>query len=78
MKHTDWTDCALIETVPDRMGGQPVIRDSRVRPEDLLINRDQGIEWLAHSHGIPVETIREIFAFHDARKVARRAVAHTP
>jgi uncharacterized protein (DUF433 family) len=78
MKHIDWTECALIETMPGRMGGQPVIRESRVRPEDLLINREQGVDWLARSHGIPAETIRQVFAYFDARMVARRAIAHTP
>jgi uncharacterized protein (DUF433 family) len=35
----DWTKCSAVETVPGRMGGQPVVKDSRVRPEDLLVNR---------------------------------------
>ncbi len=67
----DWTDCAAIETVPGRMAGQPVVRNSRVRPEDLLVNREQGTEWLARGHGLPPETIREVFAFHDARERGR-------
>ena len=71
MQHIDWTECTLIETIPGRMGGQPVIRDSRVRPEDLLINRDQGVEWLARSHGIRPEIVRQVFAFYDAHKRAR-------
>ena len=69
----DWTECAVIETVPGRMAGQPVVRNSRVRPEDLLVNRDQGIEWLARGHGIPPGTVRKVFAFHDDRMKARVA-----
>jgi hypothetical protein len=46
--------------------------NSRVRPEDLLINRVQGIEWLSRNHGIAPEVIREVFAFYDAHK-SRRA-----
>jgi hypothetical protein len=49
----DWEECAAVETVPGKMSGQPVIRGTRVRPEDLPINRDQGVEWLARGHGIP-------------------------
>ena len=70
MKHIDWTECALIETVPGKMSGAPVLRGTRVRPEDLLINRDQGVEWLSQGHGIPADTIRRVFAFYDARTKA--------
>jgi uncharacterized protein (DUF433 family) len=72
----DWKACAAVETVPEKMSGQPVIRGTRVRPEDLLINRDQGVEWLARGHGIPADTIREVLGFYDAHKNVR-APAHT-
>jgi uncharacterized protein (DUF433 family) len=62
----NWRECAAIETVPGRMGGQPVVRNSRVRPGDLLANRDQGVEWLAKGHGLDPDVIREVFAFYDA------------
>jgi uncharacterized protein (DUF433 family) len=71
MIKTDWTECTAIETVPGKMSGQPVIKGSRVRPEDLLINRDQGVEWLERNHGIPAATIRKVFAFHDANEKHR-------
>ena len=75
MKDVDWTDCSLIETVPGKMSGAPVVRGTRVRPEDLLVNRDQGVDWLADSHGVDPEVIRRVFAFYDAH---RHAPAHTP
>jgi len=71
MKQIDWTECALIETVPGKMAGQPVLRGTCVRPRDLLINREEGIEWLARNHGNEPETIRKLFAFYDAQKPAR-------
>jgi uncharacterized protein (DUF433 family) len=70
MKHIDWTECALIETVPGRVGGQPVLRGTRLRPQDLLINRAEGIDWLSRNHGVAPETIRALFAFYDAHKAA--------
>jgi uncharacterized protein (DUF433 family) len=70
MRHIDWTECALIETVPGRVDGQPVLRGTRLRPQDLLINRDEGIDWLSRNHGVAPETIRELFAFYDAHKAA--------
>jgi len=51
MEHIDWTECALIETVPGKRGGKPVIKGTRLRLEDLLTNREQGIKWLIENHG---------------------------
>jgi uncharacterized protein (DUF433 family) len=68
----DWTECALVETVPGRMSGQPVIKGTRLRPQDLLINREQGIDWLVENHGgITPETVRAIFDFYDRHKRSR-------
>lgn len=69
----DWTDCAATEMVPGKLSGQPVIRNSRVRPEDLVTNREQGAEWLARNHGIPVQTVREVLAFYDRHHKRSRA-----
>jgi uncharacterized protein (DUF433 family) len=70
VQHIDWTECALIETVPGRVGGQPVLRGTRLRPQDLLISRDEGIDWLSRNHGVTHETIRALFAFYDAQQAA--------
>ena len=65
MTGIDWTECTLIETVPGKMSGAPVLRGTRVRPEDLLVNRDEGIDWLVENFDIPADVIRRLFAFHD-------------
>lgn len=68
----DWGDCAVVETVPGKMGGQPVLKGTRLRPEDLLVNREQGIDWLVENYGgVTPETIRAVFDFYDRRKGAR-------
>ena len=72
MEHIDWTECALIETVPGKRGGKPVIKGTRLRPEDILTNREQGIEWLVENHGgITPDTVRAVFDFYDNHKKAR-------
>jgi uncharacterized protein (DUF433 family) len=61
----------LIETVPGKRGGKPVIKGTRLRPEDLLTNREQGIEWLVENHGgITPDTVRAVFNFYDTHKKA--------
>jgi uncharacterized protein (DUF433 family) len=72
MKHSDWTECELIETVPGKIAGQPVLRGTRLRPQDLLINREEGVDCLARNRGVEPETIRKLFAFYDAHKSANQ------
>jgi uncharacterized protein (DUF433 family) len=43
-----------------------VLRGTRLRPQDLLINRDEGIDWLSRNHGVAPETVRALFTFYDA------------
>ncbi len=67
----NWPDCDLIEKLPGKMGGQPVIKGTRLRPDDLLNNRDQGIDWIVANHGgISPDTVARIFAFYDRHKSA--------
>src|SRR5215469_8159033 len=41
----NWKECAVVETVPGKVSGAPVIKGSRVRPEDLIVNRAEGEAW---------------------------------
>jgi len=61
----DWTDCPLIERVPGKLSGVPVIRHSRVRTDDLLVNRSEGEVWLAEAYRLPLDTVRQVLAFYD-------------
>jgi uncharacterized protein (DUF433 family) len=64
----NWLDCSLIEVVPGRLSGVPVIKKSRVRPEDLLINREEGEEWLANAYGLPANTVHSVLTFYDQHR----------
>ena len=73
----DWKQCAEIETVPGRMGGQPVIKGTRLRPQDLLTNREQGVDWLVEQHGgISRDQVQAVFDFYDRHHKRARA-AHS-
>jgi uncharacterized protein (DUF433 family) len=62
----------MVEVVPGKLSGAPVIVHSRVRPEDILANRDEGAEWLAENFDLPVETVRTVLAFYN-RQMSRAA-----
>ncbi len=60
----NWTDCPVVERVPGKLSGAPVIVHSRVRPEDLVANRAEGAEWLAENYALPVDIVRTVLAFY--------------
>lgn len=64
----DWTSCPLVERVPGKLSGVPVIRHSRVRPDDLLANRAEGEAWLSDAFDLPLSTVRAVLAFYDQHK----------
>jgi uncharacterized protein (DUF433 family) len=66
----DWKKCAVVETVPGRVSGEPVIKGSRVRPDDVVVNRAEGEAWLAENYSLPVEAVREVLRFYDRHKPA--------
>jgi uncharacterized protein (DUF433 family) len=70
----DWLDCPVIEQVAGKLSGQPVIRQSRVRPQDLLNNLDQSEEWMAENFGLALEDVREVLRFYGRH---REQLAHT-
>ncbi len=61
----DWMECPEIEIRPGVLGGAPVLRGSRVRPEHLLLNIDQGAEWLAEAHQLSLDQVRAVLRFHE-------------
>jgi uncharacterized protein (DUF433 family) len=62
----DWTDCDVIEQMPGKMGGRPVVKGTRIEPDTLVTDYDLGspIEEIHENFPtIPVDTIRKVIAF---------------
>lgn len=38
----DWTGCDLVEQVPGKAGGRPVIRGTRIEPNVILVDEEYG------------------------------------
>ena len=60
----DWLACEAIEAVPGKLSGAPVIRASRVRPEDLINNLDLTEEQLASEFGLEQTVVHEVLRFY--------------
>ena len=62
----DWTECELVERVPGKMGGRPVIKGTRIEPDTVLVYEDYGYtpeQTQADYPTLSVGTIRKIRAF---------------
>jgi uncharacterized protein (DUF433 family) len=62
----DWSTCDVVEQVPGKMGGRPVIKGTRIEPETIVQDYELGspIEEIHENFPtVPVETIRKVLAF---------------
>jgi uncharacterized protein (DUF433 family) len=62
----DWKGCDAIEQVPGKVGGRPVIKDTRVEPDVVLVDEEYGRtpeQTHASFPTLPIDTIRAILAF---------------
>jgi uncharacterized protein (DUF433 family) len=64
----NWKECAAVVTGTGRVSGEPVIKGSRVRPDDVVVNRAEGEAWLAENYDLPIEAVREVLQFYDRHK----------
>ena len=56
----DWTKCELIESVPGKVSGRPVVRGTRVMPDAIVGSYDLG-ETIEELHaGFPTLTLAQI------------------
>lgn len=69
-----WEGCELVERVPGKCGGRPVIKGTRIEPDLILIEEEHGRaaeETHADFPTLPVDTILKIRAFAHAHQLTR-------
>jgi uncharacterized protein (DUF433 family) len=68
----DWSGCDIIEVVPGKVGGLPVIRGSRVPADQVLENHDAGesVEDIAYNFDLKPDDIRTVLAYAARRQLA--------
>jgi uncharacterized protein (DUF433 family) len=67
----DWTQCELIECVPGKVSGRPVVRGTRIMPDAIVGSYDLG-ETIEELHqGFPtlsIAQIRRLIQFAQAQR----------
>lgn len=56
----DWTLCELIEIVPGKVSGRPVVRGTRIMPEAIVGSYDLGETIEELSEGFPTLSVAQI------------------
>jgi uncharacterized protein (DUF433 family) len=71
----DWSGCDMIEVVPGKVSGLPVIRGSRVPADQVLENHDAGesVEDIAYNFDLNPDDIRAVLAYAARRQLTSRA-----
>jgi uncharacterized protein (DUF433 family) len=61
----DWTDCPLVEVVPGKVSGVPLLKGTRLPADTILENYEGGspVEEISENFDTPEETIREILSY---------------
>jgi uncharacterized protein (DUF433 family) len=67
----DWTACELIERVPGKVSGRPVVRGTRIVPEAIVGSFDLGETLEELQEGFPslsIAQIQRLIAFAHAQQ----------
>lgn len=69
----DWTGCDLVEVVPGKVSGVPLLKHSRVPADAVLESHDLGesIAEIAYSYSLDPQQVAKVLAFADSRSVLK-------
>jgi uncharacterized protein (DUF433 family) len=70
----DWSGCPIVEVVPGKVSGVPLIRGSRMPADQVIENYDAGQspEDIAYNFDLNPEDIRAVLAYAASRQIALR------
>ncbi|MBC7927375.1 MAG: DUF433 domain-containing protein [Bryobacteraceae bacterium] len=67
----DWTGCELVERVPGKVSGRPIVRGTRIMPEAIVRSFDRGESMediRADWPSLSVDQIRTLIEFAHTRR----------
>jgi uncharacterized protein (DUF433 family) len=61
----DWSGCEIVEIVPGKVSGAPVLKGTRVQADTVLESRKLGetIDEIAYSFDLDTDDVRRLLAF---------------
>ena len=71
----DWTGCDLVERVPGKVSGQPVVKGTRILADQIVEDAELGspVEEIAENYpSLPIEKIKRLLAFAHSHQALPR------
>jgi len=68
----DWSDCEIVEVVPGKVGGVPIIRGTRMPAEQVIESLALGetVAEIAYNHDLNPSDILRLRAYRDSHQPA--------
>ena len=65
----DWTECAVVESVPGKVSGVPTLKGSRMPADAIVENYTDGLlaDEIADVFELPTESVRQLLVYALAR-----------
>ncbi len=67
----DWTQCELIERIPGKVSGRPIVRGTRILPEAIVDSYEVGesLDLIQENYpGLSLEQIQRLIEFARSRR----------
>ncbi len=68
----DWSGCPVVEVVPGKVSGAPILRHSRVTADAVLESFELGesVDDIAYSFDLKPDDIRAVLAYAEAHQIS--------
>jgi uncharacterized protein (DUF433 family) len=63
----DWSQCPMVESIPDKLSGAPVLKGTRMPVQGVLDNYDAGLTpaEVAATFGVPLRDVIHLLAYRE-------------
>jgi uncharacterized protein (DUF433 family) len=71
----DWSGCDIVETVPCKVSGVPILKGTRVPADAVVENFESGesVEEISFNFDLQPDDVRKVLTYASARQLAKRA-----
>ena len=71
----DWSGCEVVEIVPGKVSGAPILKGTRVQADTVLESHKLGesIEEIAYSFDLDADDVRRLLAFAESHQLTNSA-----
>jgi uncharacterized protein (DUF433 family) len=69
----DWSGCEIVETIPGKVSGAPLVKGSRVQAETVLESHQLGesVDQIAYSFDLDPDDIRGLLTYASAHQLKK-------